>query len=98
MTEAAWLASTNPNPMLEFLRGKASDRKLRLFAVASCRRMWSFLTTPSSREAVEMSERRADDPSFHKKMVAAGRSSQGVPMSELGNDQTTVVDLLRVLL
>jgi hypothetical protein len=34
MTEAEWLACTDPTPMLAFLRGKASERKLRLFACA----------------------------------------------------------------
>jgi hypothetical protein len=31
MTEAEWLACTDPRPMLEYLRGRASERKLRLF-------------------------------------------------------------------
>ena len=43
MTEAEWLAATDPEPMLEFLCGKASDRKLRLFtcAIARATRIYS---------------------------------------------------------
>jgi hypothetical protein len=42
-TDADWLACTDPTPMVNFLRGKASDRKLRLFLCACCRSVWHLL-------------------------------------------------------
>ena len=60
MTEVEWLACTDPTPMLEYLRGKASDRKLRLFACAVCRRAWDTLTPRRIRRAVELGEEYAD--------------------------------------
>jgi len=66
VTEAEWLACTDPKPMLEHLRRACSAvrrvvgrRKLRLFGCACCRRIWGLLE-PAGRKAVEVSERLAD--------------------------------------
>lgn len=45
--------------MLEYLRGKASQRKLRLVAVACCRRV-RHLLTPEACQALEVAERVAE--------------------------------------
>jgi hypothetical protein len=60
MTEAEWLACDDPMPMLEFLWGEASDRKLRLFAVACCKRVVHLPGSVKLRRAVEVVEQNAD--------------------------------------
>ena len=59
MTEAEWNRCTDSFSMLHFLtgKGKASDRKLRLFACACARRAWEFLPPGPWREAIEVAER-----------------------------------------
>jgi hypothetical protein len=59
MTEDQWLACKSFETMLVLARDtrdKCSDRKLRLFAAACCRQVWSLLTNEPSRKAVEVAE------------------------------------------
>jgi hypothetical protein len=67
MTEAEWNACADPGLMLEFLRGKGSGRKLRLFAVACCRCVWPLLDS-YSRKAVRRIERYADNRTYFWEM------------------------------
>ena len=61
MTEREWLACTGPQKMLEFVEGKASDRKLRLFAVACCRRLRDLLWDAALEDAIRVAEAVADN-------------------------------------
>src|SRR5262249_7727309 len=62
MTEAEWNCCEDPATMMVFLRDRvlASERKLRLYAAACCRQVWSLLQEERSRVAVEAAERYAD--------------------------------------
>jgi hypothetical protein len=63
MTEEEWLACADPKPMLAFLRGKASNRKLRLLISAHAHRYWledDELSNQSIRNARQI-ERFADE-------------------------------------
>jgi hypothetical protein len=60
VTEKEWFECTDPTPMLNWLRGKVTARKSRLFALVCCRRMWHLLSDRRSRSAVERAEVLAD--------------------------------------
>jgi hypothetical protein len=71
MTESEWLECTDPMPMLEYLRGKASDRKLRLFVCACCRALFPLIHDEYNRKAVTTAERYSDgEVSSHERRLA----------------------------
>ena len=59
MTEQEYLRCSDPTPILEFLRGKMSDRKVRLFACACCRTTWPSIPAVFQ-EAIRVAEEHAD--------------------------------------
>jgi hypothetical protein len=87
MTEADWLSAPEPYGMLEFLRdsGKASDRKLRLFACACCRTVWDLLADPRGKTAVEAAEEFADGQMSGPQLEAV---RQGVMAARAAHETT----------
>lgn len=71
MTESEWLSCTDPTPMLKFLQGRASERKLRLYLCVCCRRITRLFFVPESLTAVEVAERFADGNADHKELELA---------------------------
>jgi hypothetical protein len=62
MTEQEWRECRDPNAMLAALRGKASERKRKLFRCACWRLVWHLLEEGPPRQLVEAMEREADNP------------------------------------
>jgi hypothetical protein len=91
VNEAWWLASNDPEPMLEFLRDKASGRKLRLFAVACCRSNGHLLTDERSRSAIEVAERFADGRGTDAELASAHSTAHSAS-TYAGGDVMTAGD------
>jgi hypothetical protein len=98
MTESEWMECTDPIPMVEFLRGKVSDRKLRLFVSAIC-------------GGVDVAERHADGNATDEELEEAsldayrGMNSQamyfwGTAMTEAcqRNPEEVVVEVIRLVM
>jgi hypothetical protein len=94
MTEAEWNVCTDLHKLLEFVRRTewADDRKLRLFAVACCRRIFPLLADKRSREAVEAAEQYADSRIDQEGLLSAHLSARRAyqaartPASRAGSD------------
>jgi hypothetical protein len=73
MTEEEWLTSEDPETMLAYLGKKATDRKLRLFSLACCRRVWNFVKDERLKTALDTLERYADKAASEKQRTEAGK-------------------------
>jgi len=78
MTEAEWLACKYPTPLLDFALGQRRWRKLRLFAVASCRRMGDRIRDEAYEKALRAAEEYADDPARRSKLTRAWNRAEAV--------------------
>ena len=88
MTEDEWLACPVPGPMLDFLAGKISERKLRLFGCACCRGVWNLITDARSHRAVQIAERFADGLASEELRAGATRAaSRAIPFIEPGDPE-----------
>ena len=84
MTEAEWLAITDPWPVLESLRGNSSERKLRLFVVACCYRVWQWMSDARSRAGIETAERYAEGLVGEGELEGARKGTEGAGASVMG--------------
>jgi len=79
MSRRRWTLCREPGPMLECLRGKRfqgaiSERKIRLFGMACCRRIKSLLAAECGQHALEVGERLAEGVVSHEERAAACRA------------------------
>src|SRR5687767_12559698 len=89
MTESEWLTCTDPQAMPRFLKGKVSDRKLRLFAVGCCGQIRDLMADEKCARCVQVSEQFADGLITRQALVAmmksiaplARRSGYGSPQA-----------------
>jgi hypothetical protein len=85
MTKADWLTCTEPARMLDFLRERATDRQLRLFACAWGRDVWRHLSDQRSRDAIVTAERFVDGEATFADLLAAHRDAanagQAIPLA-----------------
>lgn len=85
MNEQDWLTCTDPTPLLDFLHGKTSSRKLRLFAVSSYRTIWHRITDGTSRRAIEVAERFADCLASRRELATAHASAYFTYLNSYAN-------------
>ena len=80
MTESEWLVCDDANPMFHCLSKatRLTERKVRLFAVACCRRIAYWFTDPALGAALDVAERYADGLASEAELTAADQAALAV--------------------
>jgi hypothetical protein len=78
MTEAEWLKCGDPTAMLTLLGQRFSDRKLRLFSCACCRRVWRFARDERLAGVLDAIERYADGEAKERDRMDARKIAEAV--------------------
>jgi hypothetical protein len=90
MTEAEWKQTTDVERMLEFLRGKVSNRKLGRFAAACCRRIMHMLPDDLICKAVELAEQSVEGVVNEQELTQTARLVQAAWAAATMNLDTAV--------
>jgi hypothetical protein len=85
VTEAEWDACADPKPMLWHLDAKGSGRKLRLYAVACCRKIMHLFHDERSRRVIEVMEDFVDGKG-DRKYIRSVANAAAAAFAELDRD------------
>jgi hypothetical protein len=83
MTEEEWLACQEPTPLLEFLKGKATRRKLLLLMVACYERLEQFFIADVARGAIACAYRYAEGQADDAELEQANHAVRKVITSAI---------------
>src|SRR5262245_27288507 len=86
MTEAEWLACEDTTNMLTFLKRRGTQRKLRLFSLACCRRIWHLITDDRSRHGVTVAERFVDGQATSEELQTAEEVARAAWLCNAADD------------
>ncbi len=76
VTEGEWTATVDAEQLVAALPSESSNRKLRLFGVGCCRRIWPMLKDSRSRQAIDVVERYADGGATDGELEEAGAGAE----------------------
>jgi hypothetical protein len=90
MRKKQWLESTNPQAMLRHLGESVSDRKLRLFSCACCRRAWRFAKDKRLAPLLRLVEDVADGKKKSRDRERARERSYKITQARIDDSQQCI--------